>query len=68
MTTIRRTFTLFEYDGPQLFEGRGDDRSQYLALLVGSEERGDLRTLTCPYLTPSVPSVHRLIPPKSASI
>ena len=41
MTTIRRTITLFKYDGPQLFEARGNDRSQYLALLVGSEERGD---------------------------
>ena len=39
MTTIRRTTTLFEYDGPQLFEARGDDGSQYLSLLVGSEER-----------------------------
>ena len=31
----------FEYDGPQLFEARGDDGSQYLALLVGSEEGQD---------------------------
>lgn len=41
MTTIRRTTTLFEYDGPQLFEARGDDGKQYLSLLVGSEERED---------------------------
>ena len=41
MTTIRRTTTLFEYDGPQLFEAHGDDGSQYLSLLVGSEEKED---------------------------
>ena len=41
MTTVRRTTTLSEYDGPQLFEARGDDGSQYLSLLVGSEERED---------------------------
>ena len=41
MTMIRHTNTLFDYDGPQLFEARGDDGDQYLALLVDSEEGGD---------------------------
>ena len=41
MTTIRYTTTLFEYDGPQLFEARDDDGAQYLALLVDSEEEQD---------------------------
>ena len=41
MTTIRHTTTLFEYDGPQLFEARDDDGAQYLALLVDSEEEQD---------------------------
>ena len=41
MTTIRHTTTLFEYDGPQLFEARDDDGGQYLALLVDSEEEQD---------------------------
>ncbi len=41
MTTIRHTTTLFEYDGPHLFEARDDDGGQYLALLVDSEEEQD---------------------------
>ena len=41
MTTIRHTTTLFEYDGPQLFEARDDDGGQYLALLVDSPEEQD---------------------------
>ena len=41
MTTIHHTNTLFDYDGPQLFEASGDDGGQYLALLVGSEEGTD---------------------------
>ena len=41
MTTIHHTTTLFEYDGPQLFEARDDDGGQYLALLVDSEEEQD---------------------------
>lgn len=38
MTTIHHTNTLFDYDGPQLFEAHDDDGGQYLALLVDSEE------------------------------
>ena len=41
MTTICHTTTLFEYDGPQLFEARNDDGGQYLALLVDSPEEQD---------------------------
>ncbi|MCE2447725.1 MAG: hypothetical protein J4F35_04850 [Candidatus Latescibacteria bacterium] len=41
MTTIRHTTTLFECDGPQLFEARDDDGGQYLALLVDSPEEQD---------------------------
>ena len=41
MTMIRHTTTLFEYDGPQLFEARDDEGGQYLALLVDSEEEQD---------------------------
>ena len=41
MTTIRYTTTLFEYDGPQLFEARDDEGGQYLALLVASEDGPD---------------------------
>ena len=41
MTTIRHTTTLFEYDGPQLFEARDDDGGRYLALLVDSPEEQD---------------------------
>ena len=41
MTTIRHTTTLFEYDGPQLFEARDDEDGQYLALLVESEDGPD---------------------------
>ena len=41
MTKIRHTKTLFDYDGPQLFEARGDDGDQYMALLVASENGGD---------------------------
>ena len=41
MTTIRHTTTLFEYDGPQLFEARDDEGGQYLALLVDSPDEQD---------------------------
>ena len=41
MTTIHYTNTLFDYDGPQLFEAHDDDGGQYLALLVDSEEEQD---------------------------
>ena len=41
MTMIHHTTTLFEYDGPQLFEARDDDGYQYLALLVDSPEEQD---------------------------
>ena len=41
MTTICHTNTLFDYDGPQLFEAHDDDGGQYLALLVDSEEEQD---------------------------
>ena len=41
MTTIRHTTTLFEYDGPQLFEARDADGGQYLALMVDSEDGQD---------------------------
>ena len=41
MTTIHHTTTLFEYDGPQLFEAHDDDGGQYLALMVDSEEEQD---------------------------
>ena len=41
MMTIHRTNTLFDYDGPQLFEAHDDDGGQYLALLVDSEEEQD---------------------------
>lgn len=41
MTTIHHTDTLFEYDGPQLFEARDDEDGQYLALLVESEDGPD---------------------------
>ena len=41
MTTIYHTNTLFDYDGPQLFEAHDDDGGQYLALLVDSEEEQD---------------------------
>ena len=41
MTTICHTNTLFEYDGPQLFEAQDDDGDQYLALLVDSAEEQD---------------------------
>ena len=41
MKTIRHTNTLFEYDGPQLFEARDADGGPYLALLVESEEGQD---------------------------
>lgn len=41
MTTICHTNTLFEYDGPQLFEAQDDDGDQYLALPVDSEEEQD---------------------------
>lgn len=34
MTSIRHTRTLFEYDGPQLFEARRDDGVLHLALLI----------------------------------
>lgn len=40
MTTIRHTTTLFEYDGPQLFEARDDEGGQYLALLVAIDPVG----------------------------
>ena len=33
MTSIRHTRTLFEYDGPQLFEARDDEGAQFLARL-----------------------------------
>ena len=41
MTTICHTNTLFDYDGPQLFEAHDYDGGQYLALLVDSEEEQD---------------------------
>lgn len=41
MTKIHYTNTLFDYDGPQLFESHDDDGGQYLALLVDSEEEQD---------------------------
>ena len=41
MTMIHHTNTLFDYDGPQLFEAHDDDGGQYLALLVDSEEEQD---------------------------
>lgn len=41
MTTIRHTNTLFEYDGPQLFEARDAEDGQYLALLIESEDGQD---------------------------
>ena len=41
MTTICHTNTLFDYDGPQLFEARDAEGGLYLALLVDSEEEQD---------------------------
>ena len=37
MSTIHHIATLFEYDGPQLFEARDDQGGCYLALMVDSE-------------------------------
>ena len=41
MTSIRHTRTLFEYDGPQLFEAHDDDGVLYLALLIEHTEGPD---------------------------
>ena len=38
MTSIRHTRTLFEYDGPQLFEANDDDGGLYLALMIEQAE------------------------------
>ena len=37
MNTIRHTATLFEYDGPQLFEACDDEGGRYLALMIENE-------------------------------
>lgn len=41
MTSIRHTRTLFEYDGPQLFEARDDNGALFLALKIGHAETRD---------------------------
>ena len=41
MTSIRHTRTLFEYDGPQLFEARDEDGALFLALMIGLAEGRD---------------------------
>lgn len=41
MTSIRHTRTLFEYDGPQLFEAHDDDGGLYLALMIEHAEGRD---------------------------
>ena len=41
MTSIRHTRTLFEYDGPQLFEAHDDDGVPYVALLIEHTEGAD---------------------------
>ena len=41
MRSIRHTRTLFEYDGPQLFEACDDDGALFLALLIGHAEGRD---------------------------
>ena len=41
MTSIRHTRTLFEYDGPQLFEAQGDDGALFLGLMIGHAEDRD---------------------------
>ena len=41
MSTIQHVTTLFEYDGPQLFEARDDEGGCYLALMVDSEDGAD---------------------------
>lgn len=38
MKTICHKTTLFEYDGPQLFEARDDENAPYLALLAEDAE------------------------------
>ena len=41
MTSIRHTRTLFEYDGPQLFEAHDDAGGLYLALMIEHAEGRD---------------------------
>ena len=41
MSTIKHIATLFEYDGPQLFEARDDQGGCYLALMVDNEDGVD---------------------------
>lgn len=41
MTSIRHTRTLFEYDGPQLFEARDEDGALFLALMIQHAEGRD---------------------------
>ncbi len=45
MTTITHVSTLFEYDGPQLFEARDTAGSSYLGLPVPSPDAGEERCL-----------------------
>ncbi|WP_419165050.1 DUF6575 domain-containing protein [Candidatus Palauibacter sp.] len=45
MTTITHVSTLFDYDGPQLFEARDAAGNPYLGLLVPSPEANEERCL-----------------------